>query len=165
MADIQQATVNDLPVIRQLAYEIWPAAYGDILSDAQLNYMLEKMYSLPSLQHQLLNLKHSFIIISENNTAIGFASFSAHQENPRIFHLNKIYVHPSKHGKSFGKQILNHVISEIKLLGATSLQLNVNRNNAALHFYKKQGFSILREEDIDIGKGFFMNDFVMEKKL
>jgi ribosomal protein S18 acetylase RimI-like enzyme len=38
----------------------------------------------------------------------------------------------------------------------------VNRHNRALHFYEKQGFKIIREEDIDIGSGYFMNDYVME---
>ncbi|RZM14506.1 MAG: GNAT family N-acetyltransferase, partial [Pedobacter sp.] len=32
-------------------------------------------------------------------------------------------------------------------------------------FYEKLGFQVIREEDIDIGNGFYMNDFVMEKKL
>jgi ribosomal protein S18 acetylase RimI-like enzyme len=43
--------------------------------------------------------------------------------------------------------------------------LNVNRNNKALGFYQKFGFVILREEDIDIGNGYFMNDYIMVCKL
>jgi ribosomal protein S18 acetylase RimI-like enzyme len=43
--------------------------------------------------------------------------------------------------------------------------VNVNRHNKALHFYEKYGFKIIREEDIDIGEGYFMNDYVMELKL
>lgn len=59
--------------------------------------------------------------------------------------------------------MIDHVIETIKSRGATSLQLNVNRQNPAQHFYKKLGFLVIKEEDIDIGSGFFMNDFVMEK--
>ena len=62
MKSIKTAVLNDLAVIRDLAYAIWPSAYGDILSPGQLQYMLDKIYSLSSLQNQLLNLHHNFII-------------------------------------------------------------------------------------------------------
>jgi ribosomal protein S18 acetylase RimI-like enzyme len=164
MIEIKAAEINDLPVIKKLAYEIWPSAYLEILGRDQLNYMLEKIYSLSSLEHQFLVLKHQFILVVENETAIGFASFSAH-ENRYVFHLNKIYVLPGQQGKNIGKKILHYIIAQIKKVGATALQLNVNRNNKALHFYQKQGFEIIGEEDIDIGCGYFMNDYVMELKL
>jgi diamine N-acetyltransferase len=165
MISIKPAELKDLEIIRQLAFEIWPFAYGDILSTSQLTYMLDKIYSLASLENQLSVLHHQFIIVLENKAPIAFASFSSHEDNRLIFHLNKIYVQPNQQGKTVGKQILDYVINEIKNAGATSLQLNVNRNNKAIDFYKKQGFQIIREEDIDIGEGFFMNDYVMEKKI
>ncbi len=164
MTAIKPAGVNDLPVVRELACRIWPYAYGEILSVQQLEYMLEKVYSLSSLQHQLTVQKHQFIIVFENEVPIGFASFSPHEDDFKVYHLNKIYVLPQQQGKNIGKQILDYVIEQIKKSGAASLQLNVNRNNKALHFYKKQGFKIIREEDIDIDEGYFMNDYVMELK-
>jgi ribosomal protein S18 acetylase RimI-like enzyme len=163
MIKIKPAGIQDLPVIRNLAYEIWPLAYEKILGKAQLDYMLTKIYSASSLEHQMNVLEHHFILVFEDKNPIGFAAFSSHI-NPFIYHLNKIYVLPGQQGKNVGKQILDYVIAEIKKTGATSLQLNVNRHNRALHFYEKQGFKIIREEDIDIGEGYFMNDYVMELK-
>lgn len=164
MIQIRTVHIKDLTTIHDLAHQIWPSAYLEILGQEQLDYMLEKIYSIPSLEHQLSVLKHQFIMVLENEISIGFASFSAHK-NSTIFHLNKIYVLPQQQGKNIGKQILNFVISQIKKTGATALQLNVNRHNKALHFYEKQGFKIIREEDIDIGSGYFMNDFVMQLNL
>ena len=161
MIEIRTADISDLETIRKLAYKIWPSAYEKILGKAQLDYMLCKIYSASSLQHQFSVLKHQFILVFEDKKPIGFAAFSAHI-NPFVYHLNKIYVLPDQQGKNVGKQILNYVINEIKKTGATSLQLNVNRHNKALHFYEKQGFKIIRKEDIDIGEGYFMNDYVME---
>lgn len=165
MISIKPAELKDLEIIRQLAFEIWPFAYGDILSTSQITYMLDKIYSLPSLEHQFSILKHQFIIVLEKEAPVAFASFSQHENNPLAFHLNKIYVLPNQQGKNIGKKILDYVINKIKNAGASALQLNVNRNNKAIDFYKKQGFRIIREEDIDIGEGFFMNDYVMEKRL
>jgi ribosomal protein S18 acetylase RimI-like enzyme len=61
--------------------------------------------------------------------------------------------------------MIGYISDRIKANGGKALQLNVNRNNKAIDFYKKHGFEIIREEDNDIGEGFFMNDFVMEKKI
>jgi ribosomal protein S18 acetylase RimI-like enzyme len=164
MIEIKPAKFSDLPAIQKLAFDIWPSAYLEILGRKQLDYMLDKFYSLSSLEHQFTVLNHRFIIAFENNHPVGFASFSAH-ENASVFHLNKIYVLPDQQAKNIGKKMLEHIISEIKLAGAKALQLNVNRYNKAVHFYEKQGFTIIREEDIDIGSGYFMNDFVMELPL
>ncbi|MEI9808163.1 MAG: hypothetical protein WDO16_09960 [Bacteroidota bacterium] len=41
----------------------------------------------------------------------------------------------------------------------------MNRSNNAKLFYEKIGFIVIREEDIDIGNGYLMNDYVMEKQV
>lgn len=165
MITIGEAGIEDLDTIRRLAYEIWPSAYGELLGPGQLNYMLKKIYSLSSLLEQVSVLKHQFIIASEDEDPVGFASYSAHGDDPTVYHLKKIYVLPAQQGKNIGRQILDDVKVRIKSSGGCTLQLNVNRHNKALHFYEKYGFKIIREEDIDIGEGYFMNDYVMEIKL
>ncbi|HQW45417.1 MAG TPA: GNAT family N-acetyltransferase, partial [Chitinophagaceae bacterium] len=84
---------------------------------------------------------------------------------PSIFKLHKIYVLTSQQGKGTGRFLIDYIISQIRPMGATSLQLQVNRDNAAKSFYEKLGFVILKEADFDIGNGYFMRDYVMEKKL
>ena len=41
------------------------------------------------------------------------------------------------------------------------MELNVNRNNRALHFYERMGMRKLREGDFPIGDGYYMNDYIM----
>lgn len=161
MIEIKKGQTTDLAIISKLAHDIWPSAYGEILGKDQIEYMLDMIYSLSSLEHQFDILKHYFILVQENEIPVGFASFSPHEDHT-IYHLNKIYVLPDQQGKNIGKKIISYVTEEIKKAGATSLQLNVNRYNKALHFYEKLGFKIIRNEDIDIGNGYFMNDYVME---
>jgi ribosomal protein S18 acetylase RimI-like enzyme len=68
----------------------------------------------------------------------------------------------NQQGRGIGKYKLAHITNDIKNKGGKSLQLNVNRyNHPAILFYEKQGFSVLKEEDINIGNGYFMNDFVL----
>jgi len=165
MKSIRAAKPGDLQIIHDLAHEIWPNAYGEILSAAQLHYMLDKMYSLASLQHQLLESQHSFILVFDDEVPVGFASFSAEKKDDFVFHLHKIYVSHGQQGTGVGKMLLEYIITKIKETGATSLELNVNRHNKARYFYEKQGFVVKEEVDINIGAGFFMNDFIMQLQL
>jgi hypothetical protein len=41
----------------------------------------------------------------------------------------------------------------------------VNRYNKAKGFYEKLGFKVIGKEDIDIGNGYLMNDYVMQLEI
>lgn len=124
--------------------------------------MLNMMYSEVSLQRQLKELKHKFVIAFEEEDPVGFASWSFIAER-NIYRLHKIYVLPGKQGRGIGKGLIEYVIARIQPKGTARLELNVNRHNKAKDFYIRLGFRVVREEDIPIGEGYFMNDFVMEK--
>lgn len=159
---IRKATAADIPLIRELVFKIWPQTYAAILSQDKIGYMLEYMYSESSLEKQM-NEGSEFIIIYDQEEPIGYAAYLP--KSPVVYKLDKIYVLPTLQGKGVGKFIINYVIDEIKKRGATVLQLQVYRQNKARYFYEKLGFVIIEEKDFDIGNGFFMNDYVMEKKL
>lgn len=161
---IIEANTSQLPLIAQLAYAIWPEAYGEILSKEQLTYMLGKFYSLESLTDQLEKRNHVFLLIEENERFVGFASYESNIENHKT-KIHKIYVLPETQGKGFGVQLINEIETRAKKSQNDILFLNVNRFNKAQYFYKKLGFEIAFEEDIEIGNGYLMEDFVMEKKL
>jgi GNAT superfamily N-acetyltransferase len=161
---IRFADLEDINTIGFLAQQIWPRAYQDILSDAQLGYMLNLFYSPASLRHQMLEDKQNFLVVEEDEEPIGFASWSRAAE-PGVYRLHKIYVLSGMQGKGLGKAILDFIFEDIAPQGARVLQLNVNRNNKARRFYEKMGFAVIREEDIDIGNNYFMNDYVMELPL
>jgi len=158
---IRKATPADIPLIRDMAYKIWPVTYGNILSQDQIDYMLKLIYGEKVLHEQMEN-NTEFIIVYDGMNAVGFASFSL--TAPQVYKLHKIYVLPSQQGKGTGRFIIGELVKEMKTKGANILQLNVNRHNNAKEFYEKLGFVVIKEEDIDIGSGYFMNDYVMEKK-
>ena len=162
MFDIRNATVTDIPLIRELTFRVWPQTYINILSVEQIDYMLEMMYSAESLEKQIRE-GCRFIIVYENGNPAGFASYQ--EIEPGLWKLHKIYVLPNQQGKGTGKFMLNHTISAIKQQNANALQLQVNIHNKAKDFYEKLGFSVIRTINLDIGNGYFMNDYVMEKHL
>ena len=163
MLTIQKNTDSDFTSIIKLANMIWPVAYGSILSKAQLDYMLKLMYSVSALQKQANENKHEFIIAYNHEIPVGFASFEVNYKGISKSKLHKLYVLTEQQGSGIGKKMLEYIETEIKNKGQNAIILNVNRFNSAQYFYEKLGFSIQYEENIDIGNGYLMEDYVMEK--
>jgi diamine N-acetyltransferase len=161
---ITKATKDQLSIVRDLAYKIWPSTYLSIISKAQLDYMLDKFYSVESLKNQMLENDQIFLLIEDNNEYLGFCAYELNVADSKKTKLHKIYVLPSTQGKGIGKLLLAEVEKTAKNNKNTSVYLNVNRNNNAQNFYLMQGYTILKTEDIDIGFGYLMEDYVMEKK-
>lgn len=164
MYQIKAATVNDIPVIQDLTEKIWRPTYQPILTPEQIEYMLDMMYSTASLTKQISELQHQFIILLDEAKPIGFAAYST-TDTPEIYKLHKIYLDYSYQGKGVGKLLLSEVADRVKARGAGILELDVNRFNKAKQFYEKQGFSVYKEKNTDIGSGYLMEDFVMRKPL
>ena len=163
MINIYKKGTESIPLIRSLSLRIWPEAYGNILSDAQISYMLNLMYSDEALETQINQKQHQFILAFDDADPLGFASYGIKSlSEPGVYRLHKLYVIPGLHGKGVGKKLLQFIADDILLKDAEKLELNVNRQNRAIQFYEKMGFHIIREEKIDIGKGFIMDDYVME---
>jgi diamine N-acetyltransferase len=164
MLTIKPAFANDFELIRAIAYASWPVAYSEILSEEQLNWMLEKFYSNDRLQ-QNLDSNHQFFLAFENEIPVGFVGIEHHFEAEKTTRLHKLYLLPKCQGKGFGKNLIDFV-SKIALEHQNyCISLNVNKYNKAVDFYKNQGFEIVCDQVIEIGNGFVMDDFRMIKKL
>ena len=161
MLSISDATITDIPLIREITMQVWPQTYTPIIGKEQVAYMLELYYTPQELQKQMEVSGHRFIICYNDGQPVGFASWS--EIEPHIFKLHKIYILPRQQGKGIGRFMTCHIVNEIKKKEAIALRLNVNRYNlSAKAFYEKTGFKHYKEEDIDIGNGYFMNDHVLE---
>lgn len=155
------AEIHDLPIIRELAYAIWPVSYSELLSRDQLDYMLENFYSLESLTRQLLDKGHKFLITERNDHPLAFASYEVNADDSKFTKIHKLYTQPSEQGKGIGKSLINIISQESKEAGMQGLILNVNKYNHAKSFYEKLGFTVKGEEVIDIGEGYVMDDYIM----
>lgn len=159
MIEIKKVGTEYIPIIKAIADSTWPVTYSEILTPGQLSYMLEMIYSEESLQDQIQK-GQQFIIAYDENDAVAFAAYSPKENCSFIYKLHKIYILPNQQGKGLGKFLIDYIVQDIA--PCSTLHLNVNRHNKARFFYEKMGFKIIKEEDIDIGNGYFMNDYVME---
>jgi ribosomal protein S18 acetylase RimI-like enzyme len=165
MIKIGVAERKDYLTIQQIAHQTWYPTFEKILSKEQIAYMLEMMYSLRAIEEQIEHKGHIFLLAKEEENCVGYASYETNYQGTYKTKIHKIYVLPSAQGKGVGKILMDSIEKIAKEKGNKLLSLNVNRNNPAINFYEKIGFKKIRQEDIDIGKGFLMQDFIMEKNI
>ena len=165
MLTIKAATEADFPTIRQIAYDTWPQTFGQILSEQQIAYMLDLMYSLPSLQAQVQQQGHVFLLASEAENPLGYISYELNYQQTTATKIHKIYILPQAQGKGVGKALIDAATAVGLANQNEALLLNVNKYNKALQFYERIGFEVIGQEDIDIGEGFLMEDFTMKKPI
>lgn len=161
MFTLRKATTADLKLIHELAQQIFPVTYKEILTTEQIDYMMEWMYSLDNLRKQMEEEGHVYFLAYDEHEAAGYVSVQPQGED--LFHLQKIYVLPRYQGAHCGSFLFREAIKYIKEVHPAPclMELNVNRYNKALHFYERMGMRKLREGDFPIGNGYYMNDYIM----
>lgn len=157
-SSLKIAGILDATSIKRIAYDTWYDAYGAILTEDQITFMLEELYD-ESVISELINSKEQeFLIIFKKKLPVGFASYST--LNEEVMKLCKIYVLPEVQGMGLGDKLMAAVKENASRAKFKYIELNVNRSNRALNYYIKRGFKIVREVDIPIG-AYWMNDYVM----
>jgi ribosomal protein S18 acetylase RimI-like enzyme len=164
MIAVFEGNEGHIQTIVEIAEKTWRATYTAILSTEQLDYMLAAIYGTTALTNVMRNGAQQFLLLKDDQGIQGFISFGARPEDPQVVKIHKLYVLPENHGKGYGTILIEEVKKRMRAKGITTLDLNVNRYNPAQHFYRKLGFSVLREEDVPIGQ-FWMNDYVMRLEI
>lgn len=143
--DIRELGSDGLHIVAGLAHAIWPTAYAGILTPAQIDNLLLRIYSLDNLESELA-AGHRFWV-AHNGTAAGYAS--AYHEGGIVW-LKKLYVLPDRQGKGIGRALVDTVISAFAPVRDLRLYVN-DRNIAAQRFYEKNGFVCIAEEPVRMG--------------
>lgn len=159
--EILKASENYIPAIIALAKRTWHATYSELVPAGQIDYMLELFYKKELLSQQMNDPQHHFLIMKDEDVLLGYSHCI---ELDGKVKLSKLYFAPEVQGKGYGKQLMQRVFDETKQAGYSLIELCVNRGNPAQFFYEKMGFVITEEADFPIGD-YFMNDYVMQRKL
>jgi ribosomal protein S18 acetylase RimI-like enzyme len=163
MADalaIRRITAAELPIVQQLAEETWPHAFAGVIERHQIEMMLEDIYALDSLEHEMSALGHVFWIARHGHTDAGF--ISAYKDGETTW-IKKLYILPDKQGLGIGTALMSHAAAHFA--PSRALSLNVNSGNTrAIAFYKHAGFVVDKEVPVKMGP-FDFTDYVMTKEL
>jgi ribosomal protein S18 acetylase RimI-like enzyme len=158
-------TDADFEQLAQLAEKIWHLHYAKIISAAQIEYMLAERYT-PQKLGAYLNADNRWLkLLRIDGKLVGYCSCALTEMRGEM-KIEQLYLLQELRGKGLGKLMLQHMEDQAAALGLSRLMLQVNKHNfVALDFYHQAGF-VLREEMVfDIGHGFVMDDYVMQKTL
>lgn len=159
MAEMIPVHADDVENIRNLsalAEAIVREHFDPIIGREQNDYMISLFQTPQAITRQLQN-GYRYYFVREATENIGFLAFYPKHD---VMYLSKFYLRKEERGKGIAHQMLAFVKQETKKEGLPAVELNVNRNNSACLAYEKMGFRIVREEKNDIGKGFYMDDYV-----
>jgi len=157
---------DELPMVQKLAYRIWPQCYPGIISDKQIDYMLTIWYHPSAMIREMQERGAWFALIEvAAHGAVGYVSFE-HYPNTDICFINKLYLLQEMQCRGLGAAALQWVAERALEMKCSRLQLRVNKANAlAIRAYQRAGFVFVEDVCTDIGSGFVMDDFRMEKLL
>ena len=159
---IRKALLSDIPIIKAIAEKAWRPTYDHILTEQQTLYMLDLMYNSLTLENQIKENIAFFMVDLEIET-VGY--FALENINDPIVKLHKLYLDPTQKQKGLGRKIIQYIKEWTLENQRERIILNVNKNNSAVHFYQKMGFTIIEELILDIGEGYVMDDYVMQLNL
>ena len=162
VATIEAVAVADAETIAALAGEIWRVHYKDIISAAQIEYMLNQRYSSALIRSELARgVAWDKLVLDD--AIIGYASYLA-GTRPGEMKLDKLYVHHDHQRKGYGGRLIERAAAAARAAGCTTLMLAVNKANVqAIAAYVKHGFRIRESVVQQIGGGFVMDDYFMVK--
>ncbi|MBN2302554.1 MAG: GNAT family N-acetyltransferase [Lentisphaerae bacterium] len=157
-------TDKDIAMVAKLAREIWRKHYNSIIGDKQVEYMLEKFQSEAAISDQIAN-GYQYYLIRNGDSSIGYlAVILQMQESPQRMMVSKIYVVQNYRGIGCGKAAIRFAEKLCVQSGAKMLWLTVNKYNSnTINWYEHMGFVNARSVVQNIGAGFIMDDYVMEK--
>lgn len=156
-------TEKDIETLATAANEVWHEYFRSILALEQIDYMVKKFQSVPALTYQIKCQSYQYYILNDNETPTGYIGI--HPESNRLF-LSKIYLLKPYRKKGFASLMLKKVEEIARKTGKSSIYLTVNKYNTnSKEVYEHKGFNIIDSTVTDIGGGFVMDDYVMEKIL
>lgn len=155
-------TSEEFALIAKMAEEIWHQHYASIIGSAQIEYMLKNFQTAEKIALSLQNKNCEYYIIKKDNLPCGY--FAVEYKEQELF-LSKFYLMESVRGKGLGRETLNYIEILAKNHDLNKINLTVNKSNPTVALYEKMGFYKKCSICTDVGGGFFMDDYIMEKDL
>jgi GNAT superfamily N-acetyltransferase len=159
---VRPASTHDAVTLADLARQIWTEYYTAIIGAPQVEYMLHRFQSADQI---VFDLGHGYRywLGETDGLAVGYAA--AQPRGDHLF-LSKVYVRADQRGQGLARMLLDQAVQWCQDLGLRRVRLTVNKHNLdAIQAYYRMGFATTEAVVTDIGGGFVMDDYVLERDL
>ena len=159
----EAVTDDQLRRIAAIADSIWHEYFPCILTEGQIDYMVEKFCSFNAMKKNIAEEGYSYCFIKKNGADMGYTAYKT--DGDRLF-LSKLYLFKEERGKKYAKAAFELLKDIARKKGMKAVWLTVNKHNdSTIAAYKAMGFETIGEGVADIGNGYVMDDYYMEYKL
>ncbi|MGN1132171.1 MAG: GNAT family N-acetyltransferase [Ruminococcus sp.] len=153
---------EDINTFGDLADNIWHEYFPCILEEEQIDYMVDMFFSHKAITDSI-NDGYEFYFVKLGDKNIGFIAI--HPEEEKMF-LSKLYLAKEYRGRGYASRMMDFVKEQTVKKGLAKIYLTVNKYNThTIQVYKHHGFQVIRSAEFNIGKGYIMDDYVMELSL
>ncbi len=163
-------TDEQIHQLADMAGAIWREYWPTHIGSAQTEYMVQKFQSYEAISRDIAehSYEYWFVVADQGTEAeriVGFTGGHNEAETGRFF-ISKIYLWANERGKHFASQIIAFYEDLCRQRGLRALYLTVNKHNElGIRAYKGKGFKNIDAVKTDIGSGFVMDDYIMEKEV
>ena len=153
---------EEIKALSALATKIVKEHFDPLIGEAQNDYMISKFQSVSAIREQIAE-GYRYYFVLKNQEQLGFMAF--YPKNKKMY-LSKFYVDSKFRGQGIASKMFQFVKEQSIKEKLSAIVLNVNRNNKeVIDIYQHLGFRKIREEKNEIGKGYVMDDFVLEYRI
>ena len=166
-ARFEQVTEEDTGALAELAGAIWHEYWPALIGAAQTDYMVEQFQSLPAIERDMREhaYEYWFIHAGDDDRVVGYTGGYVEPETNRFF-ISKIYLRADERGKHFASAVIRFYEELCRDRGLQAMYLTVNKGNElGIRAYEGNGFETIDAVETDIGSGFIMDDYIMEKRV
>jgi ribosomal protein S18 acetylase RimI-like enzyme len=155
---------DSIHMVVSLAIPIWMSYYSPIIGKEAVAYMLRKLQSAAAIRQQIYEENYQYYLIRDaGQKLVGYIAVLLRSDE---IYLSKFYVHEQERGRGYGRKAMEFIEILARDNGLQKISLNVNKQNiASIQIYEKLGFTISGAVVIDIGNGYIMDDYKMQKSL
>ena len=154
---------KDIVEVIRLAQMIWREHYTAMIGEEQVSYMLLHFQSKEVVKRQIEKDGYLYFLMKRDGKDVGYLSLRF-EENSCF--LSKIYILKEHRQKGYARAALSEIEKLCKKKVTNTIWLTVNiHNEHSITAYQKLGFLVKEKKCTDIGGGFFMDDYIMEKIL
>jgi Acetyltransferase (GNAT) family. len=145
--------------VATLAFTIWNEHFVPIIGQQQVDYMVAKFQSYPTLKEQIAN-GYEYFLLKTNDIFVGYVGI--HIEGDALF-LSKLYLLNTVRHKGISRQAFHFLTELSKMRDLKRIWLTCNKyNEDTLAVYKHFGFQVIDSCETDIGEGYIMDDYILE---
>lgn len=165
-------TPEGIEKLAELATGIWNEYWPDRIGQAQTDYMVEQFQSIEAITRDIADNAYEYWFVQvepeegEGDAHIvGYTGGHAEPETNRFF-ISKIYMLKNERGHGCGTAVIEHYEQLCRDRGFRAMYLTVNKyNTPTIGMYESRGFETIDSVVNDIGNGFVMDDYVMERSV